>query len=189
MELQIIAPLLDAGHIFLGVAVNFLEIRIDDAHAGELSANVRRRDGLRGVEENVIFFDFHAGNIAGIEQAGNGDVDAAQQFFKGNFQKVDFVDVDLNTIVRSHADGGNHFNGKRNDFMKRSGELELVSVAGKLDIGQRRIGDALIEKICEVADVGVNDAGFYIDEKRIGVVEGGLLFREVRAICPRSQRT
>ncbi len=32
-------------------------------------------------------------------------------------------------------------------------------------------GNAFIEKICQVADVGVNDAGFYVDEKRLGVVE------------------
>ena len=49
------------------VAVNFLKVRIDDAYAGELSTNVRRRHGLGGVQENIIFFDFHAGNIAGME--------------------------------------------------------------------------------------------------------------------------
>src|ERR1700681_5099735 len=78
----------------------------------------------------------------------------------------------LNTIVGGHADSGNHFYGQRNHFVKRSVELELVSVAGKFDIRERRIRNAVIEKICQIADVGVNDAGFYVDEKRLGVVEG-----------------
>jgi hypothetical protein len=35
-----ISPLLDARYIFLSVAVDLLEVRIDDAHAGKLSADI-----------------------------------------------------------------------------------------------------------------------------------------------------
>src|ERR1700745_1398065 len=57
LQLHKISPLLDARYIFLSVAVDLLEVRIDDANAGKPSADMRRRSGAPRIQVDVIILD------------------------------------------------------------------------------------------------------------------------------------
>src|SRR4029453_15366018 len=63
LQVHEISPLLDARYIFLSVAVDLLEVRIDDAHAGQSSADMRGGGGATRILEDVIVLDLYAWNV------------------------------------------------------------------------------------------------------------------------------
>src|SRR4029077_14694764 len=113
-QLKEIAPLRHARGVLLSIAVNFLDVRVDDAHAGKLPANMRRGHQLFRIEQNVIAGNFNARNLAGLNQAGDAEVETAQR----NFQKTHFCNVQPNTVPGNDGDTSLHFDGERDDLVQ-----------------------------------------------------------------------
>jgi hypothetical protein len=84
-KLQVIAPLRDTRHVFLSIAVYLFDIRVDNANAGELSTEVWWRNCLLRVQEDVVAGDLDAGDIAGMEEVGNSDMEATKKTLEWNF--------------------------------------------------------------------------------------------------------
>src|ERR1700739_1681877 len=78
-KLEEIAPLRNTCHVFLGIAVYFLDVGIRNSHTGQLPTDVRRRQQLFGVQEEIVARDFNAGNVPGMEQTGDGEMKTTEK--------------------------------------------------------------------------------------------------------------
>ena len=59
--------------------------------------------------------------------------------------------------------------------MQSSAELDLVSVTGQRDVLQWGIRNfTRIQQVGDISYIGVDDAIFYVDEKGVRIVEGGI---------------
>src|SRR4029077_10427940 len=129
IQLQEIAPLRDTVHVFCGVSIDFLDVRIHDADAGQFSSNVRRRQQLLRVQENIVAGDFHSGNVPWMKKVVNFNVKPAQETFQRNLQNIELGNMDLDAVAGSDTDRGYHLHGQWNNLMQSAVELDRVSVA------------------------------------------------------------
>ena len=83
--------------------------------------------------------------------------------------------MQLNTIARGGANSAGQRDWNRDNFMQSSAELDLVSVTGQRDVLQWGIRNfTRIQQVGDISYVGVDDAIFYVDEKGVRIVEGGI---------------
>lgn len=88
-----IAPLLNAGDFVPGASVDFFQVRVDDADAGQLPAHLRRRQKRLRIEKDIVSRYLNPRHVLRMEQVRYVNMQPAEQALERNLQNVQFGDV------------------------------------------------------------------------------------------------
>ena len=132
-----------------------------------------RRKQFLSVKEDVISHDLNSGYIARVDKVREFDMEAAEETLHRDLQHVEFDDVKLDSAILSGSECADELNGKRNNLVYDSVQLELIPVGLNRDLFERCIGrSAGVKVVTDITYIGADEAFLNLQDKRFRVIEG-----------------